>query len=187
MTVLVYVHGTNGSGKSTLARAVIDAAGGVHGVSKLVNSPRATWTHTHTEALVLAGKYGNSCGGVDGIQPYADLGVVLKDQAAAGRSVLAEGLVTPGVVTCQTFANCFTRAVFIHLDTPLHICIRNVLLRRKATGNTKPYLAMNLFSKAQSARSWATRLERVGLEVHRLQYADALRLTLGVLRLPPYN
>ncbi len=70
MTTLVYVHGTNGSGKSTLARAVLAAAGGAQGVSKLASTPNATWTHTGRAGVVLAGKYGTACGGVDGMQPY---------------------------------------------------------------------------------------------------------------------
>ena len=104
MTTLVYVHGTNGSGKSTLARAVLAAAGGAQSVSKLVTTlvptPKATWTHTGAAGVVLAGKYGTACGGVDGIQPYAALHDVLMENAWSGCNVFAEGLITPGVGTC---------------------------------------------------------------------------------------
>lgn len=184
MTTLVYVHGTNGSGKSTLARAVLAAAGGAQGVSKLMGSPKATWTHTGQAGVVLAGKYGTACGGVDGLQPYADLHHVLKQQSALDRSVFAEGLVTPGQDTCATFATYFDRAVFILLDTPETDCILNVLKRRKAKGTTKPYDPKNLYRKLASARSWADRLERIGLEVQRLQYRQAYNTTLELLGLP---
>jgi hypothetical protein len=118
MSTLVYVHGTNGSGKSTLARAVLAAAGGAQGVQRLPANPKATWTPAGRAGVVLAGKYGTACGGVDGIQPYADLYRVLMLRARAGDSVFAEGLVTPGQDTCVSFAKLFTSATFILLDTP---------------------------------------------------------------------
>lgn len=184
MTTLVYVHGTNGSGKSTLARAVLAASGGAQGVSKLVGSPKATWTHTGTAGVVLAGKYGTACGGVDSFQPYADLHRVLKEQVAFQRNVFAEGLVTPGQDTCVKFASCFDHAVFILLDTPDTVCIKNVLKRRATKGTTKPYDPKNLYRKQVSARSWADRLERTGLNVQRLQYRQAYITALELLGLP---
>jgi adenylate kinase family enzyme len=183
MTTLVYVHGTNGSGKSTLARAVLAAAGGAQGVSKLLGSPKATWTHTGTADMVLAGKYGTACGGVDGFQPYADLHQVLQEQVAFGRSVFAEGLVTPGQDTCVKFASYFDHAVFILLDTPDTVCIKNVLKRRATKGTTKPYDPKNLYRKQASAQSWAARLERAGLNVQRLQYRQAYTTALELLGL----
>lgn len=187
MSTLVYVHGTNGSGKSTLARAVLEAAGGATGVGALPSNPKATYTTTTAPGKVLVGKYLTSCGGVDGILPYADVYRVMMLRARDDNDVFAEGLVTPGVATCQKFADLFDRAVFILLDTPEAKCISNVLKRRKAAGNVKPYSPDNLYTKARSARSWANNLERTGLEVHRLQYPDALRLSLALLRLDPYS
>lgn len=183
MTTLIYVHGTNGSGKSTLARAVLAAAGGAQAVVAVTGTPKATWTYTGTPGVVLAGKYGNACGGVDGMQPYAALHDVLKSNVSFGNSVFAEGLVTPGVDTCTKFASYFDHAVFILLDTPDTVCIKNVLKRRAAKGTTKPYDPKNLYRKQHSARSWADRLERAGLNVHRLQYRQAYTMTLELLGL----
>lgn len=182
MSTLIYVHGTNGSGKSTLARGVLAAAGGATGVRSVAGSPKATWTPTASAGVVLAGRYGNACGGVDGIQPYAVLHDVLK-QTRTNHDVFAEGLITPGVATCQSFASYFDKAVFILLDTPDTECIKNVLKRRGAKGTDKPYDPKNLYRKQVSARSWADRLERVGLEVHRLQYRQAYIMTLELLGL----
>lgn len=182
MKTLVYVHGTNGSGKSTLARAVLAAAGGAKGLGALACNPKATWTHTGRAGVVLVGKYLTSCGGVDGVQPYADVRNILCD--CAGEHVFAEGLVTPGKDTCAAFANQFDRAVFILLDTPETVCITNVLKRRKAKGNDKPYSPDNLYKKARSARMWADSLERTGLEVQRLQYRQAYKVVLELLGLP---
>lgn len=179
--VLVYVHGTNGSGKSTLARAVMAAAGGVRGYSPRAKKCGTTVTN---RGVMLIGKYGNACGGLDGIQPFAEVLDELRVHAIFPECcVFAEGLVTPGLETCSNFAGLFERAVFIHLDTPVEQCVRNVLKRRAAKGNTKPYSPANLYKKAQSAASWANRLEASGLEVHRLNYLEAYHLTLELLGL----
>lgn len=186
---LVYVHGTNGSGKSTLARAVLDAAGGARAVDHLWPNRKATWTKTADPGMFLLGKYLTSCGGVDGILPYAVVHDILGHIANPFMyvGVLAEGLVTPGKDTCIRFSKLFDRTVFILLDTPEPQCIANVLKRRAAAGNEKPYSPDNLHKKARSSRMWADNLERAGLEVHRLQFPDALRLSLAALHLPPYS
>lgn len=180
--VLVYVHGTNGSGKSTLARAVLAAAGGA---KEYVLGDGKAGTTTTERGVCLVGKYGNACGGIDGIQPYALVhGQLLLSAIFPEARVFGESLVTPGLATCQGFAELFERTVFILLDTPDTVCIANVLKRRKAKGNTKPYDPANLHRKAKSARSWANNLEASGLEVHRLQYREAYALTLELLGLP---
>lgn len=184
MSTLVYVHGTNGSGKSTLARAVLVAAGGPKGLVRLTSNPKATWTPTGCGKVVLVGKYGTACGGVDGLQPYAAMHDVLIRIRIFGRSAFAEGLVTPGRDTCVKFASYFDSATFILLDTPDTVCIKNVLHRRAAKGTTKEYDPKNLYRKQTSARNWADRLERAGLDVLRLQYPEARRTVLELLGLP---
>lgn len=181
MHVLVYLHGTNGSGKSTLARAVVAAAGGV--TKYTPGNGKAGTTHTQ-RGVALIGKYGNACGGIDGIQPYALVNDELIINAIFPEArVFGESLVTPGLATCRGFAGMFQRTVFILLDTPDTVCIQNVLKRRKAKGTTKPYSPDNLYRKARSARSWANNLEASGLEVYRLQYREAYTLILELLGL----
>lgn len=183
MSALVYVHGTNGSGKSTLARAVLAAAGGSIGYEEHGERPNKCGTTYTNEGVCLIGRYGNACGGVDGVSPYALVTPEMSRHAAEEGRVFAEGLITPGVKTCAEMASLFERSVFIHLATPVDACIQNVLARRARKGTTKPYDPANLYKKAQSAASWADRLERSGLEVHRLTYGEAYRLTLDVLGL----
>lgn len=185
MSILVYVHGTNGSGKSTLARAVIAAAGGVREVDEVPSTRKnkVTWTN---KRVAMLGKYGNACGGLDGVQPYADAHMLMQHaRNCDARSVFGESLVTPGLQTCKDFEEYFMHVVFILLDTPIEDCITNVLKRRKTKGNTKPYDPANLYKKARSARAWADNLERAGLEVYRLQYKQAYELTLKLLSLSP--
>lgn len=184
MSTLVYVHGTNGSGKSTLAREVIECAGGVAEIDDVPHAlgrNKVTWTR---KRVALMGKYGNACGGLDGVQPYADAHHLMQHaRNCAAKGVFAESLVTPGLQTCKDFAEYFDRTLFVLLDTPETICIANVLLRRGAKGNAKPYSPDNLYRKAKSARSWADNLERAGLNVKRLQYKQALAATLDALDL----
>jgi hypothetical protein len=183
VSALVYVHGTNGSGKSTLARAVLAAAGGSVGYEEHATRPNKCGTTYTNEGVCLIGKYGNACGGVDGVSPYALVIPEVERHAVEEGRVFAEGLITPGVETCATMARFFERAIFIHLATPVEDCILHVLARRTRKANDKPYDPANLYKKAQSAASWADRLERSGLEVHRLNYRQAYSLTLDVLGL----
>lgn len=181
-SLLIYVHGTNGSGKSTLARALLAAAGGPTGLSCLADNPKATWTVTDS-GVVFVGKYGNACGGVDGLAPYACINRIVEGSAALDRKMFAEGLITPGLETCQRLAGMVDRHQFIFLDTPTEECVRNVLKRRKAKGNIKPYDPDNLLKKRRSAVSWAARLQEAGLNVRALQWRQAYRLSLDLLQL----
>lgn len=185
-TTLIYVHGTNGSGKSTLARAVLAAAGGLkeYRASKSGKQGKAGSTHTPS-GVILLGSYVRACGGVDGFSPYAHIHEELQ-LASPGKNarVFAEGLITPGVETCQRFAGYFDRAVFVVLNTPAEDCIKHVLLRRNRKGNDKPYTPEKLHDKHRSALRWGDRLEGVGLEVHRLKYSQAYTLSLELLGLP---
>lgn len=184
--ILVYVHGTNGSGKSTLARAVIAAAGGFQSyVASKSGKQGKAGTTTTPSGVALLGSYARACGGVDGFSPYAHIHEELIAHSLFPTArVFAEGLITPGVETCQKFAGYFDRAVFIVLNTPAEDCIKHVLLRRNRKGNDKPYTPEKLHDKHRSALRWGDRLEGVGLEVHRLKYSQAYTLSLELLGLP---
>jgi hypothetical protein len=185
-TTLIYVHGTNGSGKSTLARAVLAAAGGLkeYRPSKSGKEGKAG-TSTTPSGVALLGSYVRACGGVDGFSPYAHIHEeMIVHSIFPEARVFAEGLITPGVETCQKFAGYFDKAVFIVLNTPPEVCVQNVLIRRARKGNDKPYTPEKLHDKHRSALRWGDRLEAVGLEVHRLKYPQAYTLSLELLGLP---
>lgn len=179
MTSLVYVHGTNGSGKSTLARALLEAAGGLTSVKNLPEEKRATWTRTRKKDFVLVGRYTNPAGGgIDGITPYSSVMDILHWNSYYERNVFCEGIVTPGLETCQKFSSMFDDSTFILLTTDVDTCIRHVLDRRKVAGNDKEFNPKNLLLKSKSVVSWANRLEGSGLNVKRFTYDQALRFTL---------
>lgn len=180
MSVLIYVHGTNGSGKSTLARALLADAGGPTEIGNLPGQPKATWTHTE-EGVVFIGKYGNACGGVDGLSPYHSIFDIVDTNL--DHCLFAEGLVTPGLETCQRLADTVDSHLFILLDTPDEQAIRNVLTRRERKGTTKEYDPANLYKKTRSAISWANRLEEAGLNVARLSWDKAYTTSAKLLGL----
>lgn len=187
MSTLVYVHGTNGSGKSTLARAVIKAAGGSMGTMSCnfwtgAHHPQVTYTSTKHK-VNMVGPYRAPCGGIDIMGGYENARQAIHWLAEMKYNTFAESLITPGKATCVDFSSRYGRAVWIFLDTPEAQCVFNVVGRRQAKGNMKPYTADQLYKKAKSARRWATTLEELGLEVHRLQYPEALDLTLEVFGL----
>lgn len=182
MRTLVYVHGTNGSGKSTLARKVATAAGGFVSVHALPDNRKARFTLTR-RTVMFAGAYGTACGGVDGIHPYSETLRVLRGDY----SFFAEGLVTPGLETCQRMAGMFDQHLFIALATPLEQCVANVQARRDRAGNTKPYDPTNLYKKQRSVDSWGKRLAEAGLQVQFLTYREAYRASLKLLGLRPPN
>lgn len=184
MSVLIYVHGTNGSGKSTLARAIMAAAGGALPYVETAKRPNKCGHTPTADGVIMMGKYGAACGGMDGLHPYALALPEMRRHANLDKAVFAEGLITPGVQTCATMAGMFDTAVFIHLTTPNAACLDNVLARRARKGTDKPYNPANLHKKAHSAEGWARRLIDAGLDVKRLEWVQAYRLCLELLGLP---
>lgn len=188
--MLIYVHGTNGSGKSTLARALVAAAGGAVGVENLARTKGQKGFTTYTnEGVVMLGRYGNACGGVDGFSPYAVIHEVMDHHTSTDDAcrVFAEGLVTPGIATCQNLARMVDNHLFIALVTPTEDCIANVLKRRRAKGTAKPYNPANLYRKADSVHSWANRIEKAGLSVKRLSWRMAYLECTALLGLDNLN
>lgn len=183
---LVYIHGTNGSGKSTLARALLAAAAHPTGIEHLPGNPKASWTNT-AGGVVFIGKYGNACGGVDGLSPYAAIKDIVGMHADEGEIMLAEGLVTPGLATCQELANMVNTHLFIHLDVPLEACVANVLTRRSRKGTDKPYDTANLIKKRASAESWIRRLGEAGLAVQICSWNEAYLRCLEFLELQDFD
>ena len=183
---LVYIHGTNGSGKSTLARALLAAAAHPAGIEHLPGNPKASWTRTNG-GPVFIGKYGNACGGVDGLSPYAAIKDIVGMHADEGAIMLAEGLVTPGLATCQELAGMVRDHLFIHLNVPLEVCVANVLSRRARKGTDKPYDTSNLIKKRASADSWARRLKESGLQTEVCSWNEAYLRCLEFLELQDFD
>lgn len=189
-STLIYVHGTNGSGKSTLARAVVAAAGGARAydsIPRLPKGDKAGVTST-PRGVYLLGRYERACGGVDGYSPYARVhDAMTMLVGVANTRVFAEGLITPGVETCQKFASYFDHAFFVTLNTPAEVCVRNVLSRRGRSKRvtTKEYTPEKLYDKHRSAIRWAARLADAGLDTRCLDYPAAYAFTLEKLGLQP--
>ncbi len=173
---LVYVHGTNGSGKSTLARYLLMCAGGIKEIKPhAVTGAYCTYSWRR---FACVGKYRALTGGADGVQPYALVPKTALALLKDGYDVLVEGLMSPGVETCQTLHD---RAVkmgvkvkFIRLDIGFYQSLQNVLRRRMLAGNEKEYDPGNLRKKQRSCDGWLENLGAAGLPVWGLNWEQAL-------------
>jgi hypothetical protein len=183
--MLIYLHGTNGSGKTTLARAVLRAAGGA-GVA--VGWPQAPGCHYTPAAgpyrprVALLGRYSNACGGMDTVRDFATGIDIARHLLKERYNVLIEGLATPGIETCtKLHIAARGHALFVTLDTPLEQCMMNVLKRRKAAGNVKPFNPANLQKKWHGVQRWGPRLHAAGLRTATWQYGVALPRIVAAL------
>jgi hypothetical protein len=174
VSAFIYVHGPNGAGKTTLAYSLITCAGGI--VEEKRTKAGALLSITK-ENVVFIGKYRTACGGADGVQPYSLVPDAVRVCLANKRHVFCEGLMTPGVETCQTMAR-FARyhrvnAVFILLDASIDVCTRHVVERRERNGNFKPYDNAHLVKKHRSSKNWANNLRAAGLTCLNLKWGEA--------------
>jgi len=177
---LIYVHGTNGSGKSTLARYLLMCAGGIR---KIAQHPvtEAYCTYSYGR-LACVGKYRALTGGADGVQPYALVPKTAIALLQDGCDVLIEGLMSPGVETCQALHD---RAVrlgayvrFIRLDIGFYQSVQNVLRRRMLAGNEKEYDPGNLRKKQRSCDGWLENLGAAGLPIYGLDWNNTRDLCM---------
>ena len=182
---LIYVHGTNGSGKSTLARYLLMCAGGIKAIKQHpVTSAYCTYSYGR---LACVGKYRALTGGADGVQPYALVPKTAIALLRDGHDVLIEGLMSPGVETCQALHD---RAVrlgayvrFIRLDIGFYQSVQNVLRRRMLAGNEKEYDPGNLRKKQRSCDGWLENLGAAGLPIYGLDWNNTRDLCMQQFKL----
>lgn len=185
MASLIYLHGCNGSGKSTLARTLIMCSGGIKSLKRhKATGGKCTYTNSK---LTLVGWYKSPTGGADGVQPYALVCPTALALLAEGKDVLIEGLMSPGIATCQKLykdakkLGAYVR--FIRLDIGYHQAVENVKRRRMLVGNTKPYDPINLKKKQDSCNHWLTNLAAAHLPIYGLNWQQAKDLCMQAYNL----
>jgi hypothetical protein len=140
---VVLIRGTSGSGKTTIAEKVIARLGGLPQAEIIRMGPNNRKVGGYvwqSPPVLLVGKYGAQCGGIDTMRwaGFADeVEKCVLEQIAQGRSVLMEGLVTLGVERLVRIGKA-TSLTVIHLDTLLVDCIASVNQRRMARGEMEP-------------------------------------------------
>ena len=155
----IQVCGTSGSGKTTLVRRLYKDSG-AHPIAWLDTKTKTIQKHPTKKPIIsvghhpfhgklyFLGSYESVCGGCDtipSVKLVAECLQILHDQYADG-VCLFEGLMishmigTVGDQQCSMGLNNHWRA---YLDTELRQCLDNVLERRKARGQTKPFNPSN--------------------------------------------
>lgn len=140
--LIVNLRGNNGSGKSTVARLLMagnnarplhTTEGKVWGYQFKVKGCKRQW--------VIIGRYTTACGGMDTLDKVSRKRIpeLIQEAVDMKCNVFLEGIMLStyygavGAYTVKFGSSC----VFAYLDTPLEECIRRIVARRKAIGNTK--------------------------------------------------
>lgn len=155
------IRGTNGSGKSHLMNSILDMFGAkeINGVvpgkkkSTVLGYKLSRWNG------IVLGRYTPTGGGCDGISPPTEVERRIDLYAKPDNDVFLEG-----ILVAHTFDRYNKQAIekatkgipyhFCFLDTPWVECLRRIIARRQAVGNTRPFNPEN--AKYDFRRIWGT-------------------------------
>ncbi|TNC60459.1 hypothetical protein [Rubellimicrobium roseum] len=194
-------RGTSGSGKTWLVRQVMAASRGAGAVAEpLCREGRARpigWRFAYPSdrrPLAIIGHYEATRGGIDTI-PKTDGGLDeafrLADALAAdGHDVLMEGYQLSGevertVALSQAQRARGARLHVLWLDVLLERCVQNVMARRRAGRAARPSVERTARAGHDALGKACQVLQHAGVDVERLDTAEALHRTLAWLDLDP--
>lgn len=174
------IRGTHGSGKSYLVHMLLSIR---RNEPILEDGKHLGYYLPGIDAAVL-GKYGNKCGGCDGIKNPDEVCRRVRMFARKYSVVILEG-----ILVAHTFKryNDLAQEIgdyrFLFLDTPLDACIERVKLRRAEVGNAKPFNPRNVqHDHKQIWTNCRAKLVDAGRRVVVLEHGDAWRQFAGNLR-----
>jgi hypothetical protein len=173
---VIKLGGCNGSGKTTIARSVIKQIGG----KRLTRPLQSGKTGVYYEGefggvdFFVLGKYDNACGGMDTISDKVDRLEFVRSFAEERDDAIIffEGLITGktygamGQLSEQHAAE-ETPWLYSFMDTPFHVCVERVLLRRAEAGNDAPFDPMRTMDPTfRSCQRLAEKLQNGELPAH---------------------
>lgn len=131
--MILNIRGTNGSGKSTLVRQVMEKF--LHRAVYGVLGPKRPEAHCLTVSndkfIYVLGPYHIPSGGVDNVQPYESIPLLIEKYAAKGH-VIFEGILVS--MSKGQVGICLEQwgkqSVLLFLDTSVEECIASVHRRR---------------------------------------------------------
>ena len=187
MSVIVNPRGTNGAGKTELVRRLLRGL-----VLEPIFRPgrhlpiayRAT-TADGTNPFIVIGHYERTCGGCDTV-PLRDGGldeiVRLADlHASTGTPVLLEGALLSEETTRTTELATRHDLHVLHLSTPIDLCVRRLLTRRRTARTSAARLTAVVTARAATITAACTRLAAAGATIHLLPPEAALLQARGLL------
>jgi len=181
---VVDVRGTHGSGKSQAVFAVLQRYKGRPLMER--DHPRRIYAYTVPKLnLYVVGPYTSVAGGCDRI--------MYQDQVCERIRVLARhgNVLCEGVIMSHLFKRYWALAQelapthdykFLFLNTTLEQCKTNVLARRAASGNDKPFNPKNVIALHESTGYTRNALLRVGAHVTDVRYPHVVPAIMAALK-----
>jgi thymidylate kinase len=185
---IVNIRGCNGSGKTTIVRRFLDrlpreALGGKPSRPLGYRVDASSWGISLP--IFVVGSYENTCGGTDGISTQEEIADRVVKAHRSGH-VLVEGLLMSKSSAGGHVAPILKDhgAVFAFLDTPWDECLRRVLARREAAGNTKPFDPEKTMRSAyeQCHRSYELLSQVGGYDVRWLDWQNPISEVVGYIK-----
>lgn len=182
--MIINIRGTHGSGKSYTVKQIISRFNGCPiGKDKRGKPLGYAMKLNNDEQLLVVGRYDIACGGCDAIQPYSDIWPRVAEFASMGHVLFEGALISANYGTIGTsseqYGNDF---VFAFLDTPLDLCLKRIVERRLAKGNTKPLNPYQTTWKHKTILSLYDRFrDERGRRTVLLNYNKAINQILGLL------
>lgn len=194
--LIINPRGNNGSGKSTLTREFMKKLNDLqpvfagkkiaYYVGRLGSSSEAAFKEVkRVSSWRVLGSYETQCGGCDGISPMTKIIDMVETARRSGDNVWLEGILLSdnyGAVGAysERYAN---RWVFAYLNTPVDVCLKRILARRKKAGNAKPFdPERTLFPRQFAIERSRGKVLSLGRRVVDLNYRDPLPELLKIAR-----
>lgn len=178
--MIINIRGNSGSGKTTLTRAFMSMSSeyepGSDEPDQLLRISGRRWA--------ILGRYLNECGGCDTIKTQAEIIKRVRYYTKEGMNVWLEGLILSTIYgSVGAFSESYGNDwVFAYLDTPLDVCLKRVLARRKRAGNTKPFNEKNTVARDATIKRNREIVLSHGRRVVDLPYQNALSPLLKIIR-----
>lgn len=183
--MIINLRGTSGSGKSYLAKKLMACYQQREPV--FVPNRKRPWgycCHRNDGAgLYVVGHYDMPCGGGDTIQGLDRIYESVTAAADTGQDVLYEGLIIQSDIRRAVELSKRHPLLVVIIDEPLEVCLAAIEGRRRARGDARPLNPRNTISKMETIPRQAERLKEGGVDVRRLNRADALAACLEALKL----
>ncbi len=193
--MILHIRGAHGAGKSTIVKQVMANARHcrpvmIDGRKQPIGYVCFARNKKIKQRLFVVGHYNTACGGGDTIPSVIDVFDLVRKYEKQGMHVIFEGtLAQHGIPHLFALKKSVGRAniTVIHLKTSVKKCIRSVIKRRLARGNTKPFNPDHVIKDARSMDLSIPRMKAGGLRVKRLTRYDALTECLTQLGWEPYG
>ena len=182
--MIISLRGTNGSGKSHLVFQLMKKFNTVSiGKDKTGKPTHYRLDLSRGERLYVVGPYTSACGGCDAIQPYDNIWPAVEAVIPKGHVLFEGSLVSSGYGRIGEASEAYSDAVvFMFLDTPVEKCVQNVVNRRLARGNEKPFNPKNVYQKYRAVELSVHNIaKKHGRNIFILDHRKAVSQLLGLI------